>query len=338
MDKKNKYSKMLIRNNANNIYIKHKKGLEMSFAWIFSIIVGVVIIFIAIYAASKFINSGEYGVNTKTAQEIANAFNPLQTTVENGKSDSIELIADTTIYTKCNNIGDFGENRISLSEKSGFSKKWSTPGGDIGVKNQYIFAENSIEGKKIYFFTSSIQMPFKTADIMMMYSSPYCFIQAPEAISNELNGLGAENANIEIKNSAGECSNESIKVCFSSYGSECDANVYCDNFECGAGYVKKNNKDFYFVNGMVYGAVFGSYENYDCNAKRIMKRLGYLGNIYSEKAKLVSIKGCNTGLEADMAQLSALANGYSKEQDLIAVNQQANDIEAKNKGLECELY
>ena len=47
--------------------IKNKKALEMSFAWIFSIIVGGIIIIAAIYAASNFISQGEYKVNTETA-------------------------------------------------------------------------------------------------------------------------------------------------------------------------------------------------------------------------------------------------------------------------------
>lgn len=317
--------------------MKGKKAFEMSFAWIFSIIVGGMIIALAIYAASQFINTGQQGVNTLTAKELTNLFDPLQTSVESGKINSdTKLITDTRIYTDCISEGVFGENRIMLAEKSAFNKKWSEPGGDIGIKNQYIFAENIIETKNPKFFIKPFYMPFKVADVMMMYSEDYCFVNPPVKIAEELNNFISvtNGSGFYVKDSVDKCDVRKT-VCFSG---SCDINVNCNNGDCSAGYVKKEGKQLYFTGGLVYGAVLSSSENYDCNVKRLMKKTEYLAQIYGKKAQFVSIRNCNSGLAIDMAELANLAHSFNKENDIFNIAVKAEDINNKNEVVECQLY
>ena len=135
-----------------------------------------------------------------------------------------------------------------------------------------------------------------------------------------------------------KCGNrENIKnVCFA--GGSCDISVNCYEDSCEGGSIRKDGKEIIFTGGLLYGAIFGSYENYDCNAKRLMNRLSELSNIYKEKAVFISGRGCTTGLEEDMNNLGALAGKYKKLQDLNAIQEKAMEIEEKNRNLECQLF
>ncbi len=330
--------------------MKYKKALEMSFAWIFAIIVGAIIIISAVYIAGKFIiPGGQYRINTETAKQIANTLEPLQTSVEEIKSDSLMLNVEAKLYTNCNLNGEFGENKIEISEKSGFNRQWTERGGDIASKN-YVFAEEEIktnEGKIVYFIVKQLKMPFKTADIVSMYTEKYCFINAPENIEDEINALNSNGnrTNIELKNSVIGCGNGTNKVCFDSQGqNSCDVIVSCNDFECNKGYVKKgSNYEEYFSKALVYGAIFSSKETYECNIERIIKRLNALSKLYSDKAAFVSGKGCDTGLNADLnilTQLTSKFNIKKIETQLPLIESQAAIIEEKNKpeNLVCQLF
>ena len=59
----------------------NKKGMEFGFAWLFAIIVGGVILFLAIFGVSKLIDTSQEEINTKVAVEFANVLDPLQTVV-----------------------------------------------------------------------------------------------------------------------------------------------------------------------------------------------------------------------------------------------------------------
>ena len=75
-----------------------KKGFEFSFAWLFAIIVGAVIIFLAIFASTRFIRTGRYQMDTITAEQLSIIFEPLETGLASGKSNIAELKAETRIY------------------------------------------------------------------------------------------------------------------------------------------------------------------------------------------------------------------------------------------------
>src|SRR3989338_7011518 len=89
----------------------NKRGFEFSFVWLFSIVVGAIIIFLAIYTATKLIGSNEYEINTKTAADLRNILNPLGTSFEDSKSEKIELIKEL-----------FSDNCILFSPKPPFSE------------------------------------------------------------------------------------------------------------------------------------------------------------------------------------------------------------------------
>ena len=77
--------------------LKDKKAIEMSFAWIFAIIVGAVILFLAIYAASRFIDVAKYGSYTEAAKSITILLDPLETGVASSTGTTIGFNRETRL-------------------------------------------------------------------------------------------------------------------------------------------------------------------------------------------------------------------------------------------------
>src|SRR3989344_4176200 len=98
---------------------KTKRGqLQISFAWIFAIIVGAVILFLAIYTATKVIKIGDTAVSAKTGKEISVLLNPLETGFETSVVTLITMPVETRIYNQCSISGNFGRQIIKISQKS----------------------------------------------------------------------------------------------------------------------------------------------------------------------------------------------------------------------------
>ncbi|MEM4625515.1 MAG: hypothetical protein QXJ28_02005, partial [Candidatus Pacearchaeota archaeon] len=208
---------------------------------------------------------------------------------------------------------------------------------DIKLKDHYIFAEELVEGKKINFFVSKLEMPFKVADIMIIYSDTYCFLNPPERIREKISELGRENiTNIKILERADQLRDcVGKKVCFSG---DCEIDINCNDEECNLGYVIKGGRRMYFINELLYGAIFSSYENYKCNLKRIIKRTNKLAEIYYEKAQLITSRGCNSGVEGEMNNFVRITENFRRDEEISDIYQLSKDIEEKNKEALCKLF
>jgi len=314
----------------------NKKGFEMSFAWIFSIIVGAIILFLAIYMAIKFVGIGEYKISTETSDKLAIILQPLETSVEEAGAMTVELTGETKIFNRCYFDDVFGDDRISLSYKS-LGDRWSKESAAISIKNKYIFSDE-VEGKTIYIFVKPFEMPFKISDLIFVYSKRYCFINPVDSIKEEIEGIGLGNStNMIVVDSKAECEAEDVKVCFSGTGS-CDILVRCEDEECETGTVRRDSKTVYFVKSLIYGAIFSSNEEYECNVKRLISRLSQLSKLYQKKSSYISARGCSTGLEAELLSLSKTAGSLKSSADLLFAKNLADTIKSKNKNLVCKLF
>ena len=118
----------------------NKKGfLQISFPWLFAIIVGAVILFLAIYASTTIIKTEKTTLDATSAKEIGVLLNPLETGFETGKTTSITFPTQTRIYNRCNNDGYFGRQIIKVSQLSLGS--WSDSGIDVGFSNKNILPQ-----------------------------------------------------------------------------------------------------------------------------------------------------------------------------------------------------
>ena len=82
--------------------IKNKGYLQISFAWLFAIIVGAVILFLAIYASTRLMSTEQTTLDAKTGKEIGILLNPLETGFESIKATSLGFPVNTRIYNRCN--------------------------------------------------------------------------------------------------------------------------------------------------------------------------------------------------------------------------------------------
>lgn len=305
--------------------MKSKIGMQLPFAWIFAALVGAFILFLSVYIAVKLINTGEEETNLKTGTEIGILLNPLETSFQDSQKSFFSLPVETRIYPGCSERGEFGEQRIRISQIS--FKKWTDTSTNVSFQNKYIFSKNYSQGKKFYVFSKQFEMPFKVADLIYLSSSneKYCFSNPPDNIKEELDSLGQEN--IFTKN----CPADSIKVCFSS-SQNCAIDV---NYEVG--FVKKNSGTFSFSgDALMYAAIFSDKEIYECQLKRLMQRTKNLALLYGDKASLVSKEDCNSNLE--LAALSASANSLKDSRELVMVENIAEEIKQENELADCRLW
>ena len=140
--------------------MKSKSGfLQISFAWLFAIIIGAVILFFAIYASVKLIKT-ESGVSTtETGKEITVLLNPLETGFGEESITVLSLPGDSRIDNSCELFGDFGEQHIGVSERK--SGQWIDTGIDSISYNKYIFSEGGVEGRNFIFFQNLLSFRSK---------------------------------------------------------------------------------------------------------------------------------------------------------------------------------
>jgi len=306
----------------------NKRGyLQISFAWLFAIVVGAVILFLAIFAATKLINTEQTTQDAKIGKEISILLNPLETSFETGKTTSLTLPVETRIYNKCKTNELFGKQGILISQKS--FGKWTDTNIEIEFVNKYLFSENYVEGEKFYLFSKPFDLPFKITDLIYItsYSKKYCFINAPEPIKNEILALNQGNFLIS------DCPDGATRVCFSG-GSNCDIEV---NYNMS--YVKKDGATLYFVDdSLMYAAILSDKNIYECEVKRIMQRAGNIAQLYKDKASFIARTGCNSNLNEELLTLSNTARNIKSSSELSSIRVLAEDIDDKNSFEDCKLW
>lgn len=303
------------------------KGLEISFSWLFAIIVGAVILFLAIYISTKLIGTEQTALDARTAKEIGVLLNPLETGFEEGKVTSMNLPSETRIYNRCYDGGSFGAQRIQVSQKS--FNKWTETDVEVSFGNKYIFSEEYVEGKEFYLFSMPVEFPFKVGNLIYMTSKnqQYCFDNPPESVERTLSAFSLNNVLLE------ECEGDEIKVCFSG-GSDCEVRV---NY--GSKTLEKNNEIIQFESdSLMYAAIFSDKEVYECQLRRLMKRVGSLALLYRDKSVLVSDEECNSNLNSDLLSLMNSVNNYGDSNDLSFLRMSVEQIENKNDIAECRLW
>lgn len=306
--------------------MKNKRGyLQISFAWLFAIIVGGIILFLAIFLSTKLIRTEQTSISAQTGKEIGVLLNPLETGFEVWKTTSLSLPTETRIYNKCNNNGIFGRQIIQISQKS--LNKWTETDIDVGFSNKYIFSEEYVEGKNFYIFSKPFKFPFKVSDLIYITSSSekYCFIDAPQNIEEEISVLNQNNLFVK------DCSNsENIQVCFQ--GDNCDINI--DSY---SQYVEKDGKRLYFEgDALMYAAIFSEPDVYECQIKRLMQRVKNLALLYNDKANFIYQKsGCQSNL--NLLNLINFADNLENSKDLNSISFIIEEIQEQNKGI-CQLW
>ncbi len=302
------------------------KGFEFSFAWLFAVFVGATILFLAIYAATRLIDTGNLQTNTEIAAQLDAVLSPLETNLEASKSYTINLPQETKIFNTCMEQGNFGQQEISTSTNSLGAQ---TPGLSVSFLNKYIFSSNVLQGKQMFVFVKPYYMPYKVADLMIMYDDRYCFVDAPSEVQEDIEWARLPKVNFTADIIS--CARNSTIVCFTS-GNECDVNV-----DIRSESVNKGGKTLLYYGPLLYGAIFSDPTIYSCQVERIKKRTAELAQLYAAKASLIGSDNCAAGLAIDLqgyAEQIRLSEGGSLRQITFI----SKDIGDKNEKLGCPLF
>lgn len=304
-----------------------KRGaLEISFGWLFAIIAGIVIIALAIFFVTKFVNLQQTTMGAETGKEIGILLNPLETSFETAKTTKFTIPTETIIHNICQSDVSFGSQRIMLSQKN--LGKWTDTNVQVSFENKYIFSDADIQGNDFYVFSKPFEFPFKVADLIYLTSSlkEYCFVNSPAEIDEELSNLNQTNIFTD------NCPENSIRVCFGAQN--CDINV-----DYGSRYVRKDGKSLYFeTDALMYAGVFSEPEIYECQLKRLMKRTEELSSLYKGKSDILSGKGCPSSLDNDLIQLNDFTRTFETSKDIISIGSFANELKRNNEISLCRLW
>ena len=320
--------------------MKTKRGV-MEFAWIFAIIVGAVILFLAFYFVGNKLLSQKYEQATIEAQNLDMLLNPFSQFGELKALDTqpIALSRKSTLEFSCQEPRQkLGNNDITINV-----------GGQQGISrivyDKYIFSEKTYETKSLQGLSVPFEMPWRVANLIMIWPQDrkYCFIGAPQFIKDELSGespTGLNISSIAFSQSSDQCPENTNKtVCFSG---NCDIKVTLQNGgSSDRGSTRKSGQTVYFTgNALMYASIFSDSDIYNCNVKRLMARLYSETLVYEEKSRAMTSRGCNMNI--NLVQLKQLANTMSTstltETNINNLMLYAQQIKQQNQGSNCELF
>jgi hypothetical protein len=320
-------------------YKNNKKAFEMSFNWIFALVVGGIILFIAVYAAIKIGYTGNDIGNTEAAAKIVSLLDPMGAGIASGTSDIIKFQSPSRVFIKCDskNNKPFGKEEISFSGKT--FGKYSKEGNSIVVRDKYLFGKNLTEGKEIPFVSFPFNMPFKIGDLIIFLNENYCFYKAPDEIKSNLEDQYALRNFINFTNNTLSCKGKI--VCFDSNVQGCDIKVTsscldtkCDNiYETGQ--VSKDGKNVYYAGNLIYAAIFSDTDIYECNIIRLKGRADGLYGIYLDKMELIIKNGCSS-----VTNLDSLRGTINSSRELSNYYLQSKYADESNQAarIGCKLY
>lgn len=308
--------------------VKKSGFLEMPFGWMFALLAGAVILFLAIFFVVKLTSIEETEQGIVTSNDLGILMSPLEIGFESAKATFLKMPSNSRIYTTCDESGFFGKQKIQVSQEN--FGKISEGGLNASFPNKYIFSENPIEGRNFYIFTKPFNFPFKVSDLIYLIPATkvYCFVNPPNETRKEISDLKIKSV-INVSNKI-NCAG-SISVCFNTEG--CNISVY-NNVNLERNYVKKNGQSLYFAgDSLMYAAIFGDPNQYECQVIRIAKRTKELVNLYEAKQSSVSNRGCPTNLD-----FSRLLDFESSQYFIKNNIQEVNRIKELNEQMTCQLW
>lgn len=316
--------------------MKNKKGFEFSFGWLFAMIVGAAILFLAIYAAVKLISTERTAQETETAKQLELILTPVETGYEEGKTvPAIVFPTETRVYNNCSLNGNFGEQSIKIATSSNLGKKWEEAGFPIVSYNKYIFSPSMMQGKEMYVFSKPIKMPFKIANLLFMWNEEYCFVNPPPEIEEEIVSLNLNKIN--LSDNVAKCNKKAKKVCFVSNIEQCD--VVVNTLQNSVKH--KDKKLVFYDEETIYGAIFSEPDLYECQITRLMRRTSNLALLYNAKSESLAARsnGCSSELQNDLKKFASITEDMNSSKELRNINLVINELETKNEQLAgCKLW
>lgn len=311
-----------------------KRG-DFSFVWLFAIFAGIAILLLAIYGAIRIGETSKVGTDASIAKQITLLTDPLEAGFTAATFGRISFNQLTVIKLECNDF-DFGESIISANSKSNIGDDFSSFVVSTSISDKYIFGRGVDEGETFHVLSKSFNFPYKIADFLILISenNDYCFIDTPSKVKDEIEQLDIPVVFFE------NCSDsDMIEVCFDKEG--CEISVFGKCEDCrdvySKGIVRKGGRNFYYVDSLIYPAIFSDKEIYDCNVNRLIYRGHVSSIVLGRKASLMNARGCTNRLESLLYGWSEVLEG-SDVGDLLELYSDALDIYEVNRFGVCNVW
>jgi len=330
----------------------NKKAFEFSFGWLFALLIGAFILFLAIYLAMNLADNLRLQKETEVGKDIGIILSPVETTLEEGKNTPVTVKQETIIQNDCLTSGDFGTQLISTKIKSGVGDEWrSGESAKSSFHNKYLFSTQEVYAKnKFYLISKPFEFPFKIADLIILWSNEpnkYCFVNFTGRfgfVESTISKLGMDVLQVPDKD---DCPSGSIRVCPPDKGCNNNDIIVYDSF------VQKNGTQLHYVTSsnpndkyaLVFAAIFSDPDIYECQIKRLMLRASALAETYERKAAYLQTidTRCNFNtltnyLNDYITETSQLARDPDKtSNNLGTIKPIAEDINGNNPNL-CPLF
>jgi len=314
--------------------MKKRGAFDFSFSWLFALIVGAFILFLAIFLISKFSGTQTNIQDTKNAKEISVLLNPLETGFEESGKTTLILPTSSRLSTRCLSSDEFGRQTLNL--KSENYDKYSDTGTEISFNNKYLFFEKNIESKSFYIFSKPFNFPFKVATLnyIIPTSQEYCFVFETREREIEEELMKINLSNLELVKELSECNEEAKTVCFDSSG--CSISVDTNDYS-----VEKSNTFVYYEgnSALMFAAIFSDSALYECQLQRLLKRTSSLSHLYSQKYYLDQEAGCAQSSIIDyLLDLETLSLNIDNSNKLSELSYTLSELENKNMRMSCSLW
>ncbi|MEM1577788.1 MAG: hypothetical protein QXM27_02145 [Candidatus Pacearchaeota archaeon] len=281
----------------------NKKSQMQQFAWIFSIIVGALILFFAFFFVSQY--SKQIAIPTKqitlekSLDLLLEPFSAIGSLAEM-RAEIIELPKDIYVEINCNE--DYNEIKAREISHKNF---------DITQKvyEKYIFTKkiNTKSKTKFFAFSLPIEIPFYVATATVIVTNDTCVSSLPYQYR------------------------ENLKEIYDLVKDKVDTKI---EFDCST-----INNPYIDFDGIAVAYLFSDLNNFDCNLDRILRRAINIAEIYKEKAMLMQAKGCNMKnvIYALDNYINAIKNFKLNKQNFLS---SINELNNANSELspECSLF
>lgn len=322
--------------------MRERAGIEASFGWIFSLIIGAAVLVLAIIAVRGFVTQEREVQQTFSAQEVANW---LATTKSGQEASSVPrnltFHAVTRLSVSCFSGGEaLGAQELRVRTRSGIGEPWQDSGAPARFTQSYVFMQEQAEGKQFHVLVKPIHLPYAIGDAVIVLSEKYCFVSPSGEVEDDLALLQSSSGQGTIASVASieQCARNSTSVCF--VGQEGGVSTRCQIVVDvrTKSITTREKQRVNYEDRLALAAIVSSPELYRCQVERMMRRSAELAQLYRKKSELVAVQtgGCSAAVQQELAAYEALTRNASASH-LGTVWQQARQLAAANPAA-CPLW
>lgn len=209
---------------------------------------------------------------------------------------------------------------------------WDENGIPAKAPGLYLFSATPAQGRGFSMLVKPILLPFNIGDSITLWSGSYCFVQPPTDVQDDLALVQGAGHPIIVASKPGDCVRNSTIVCFVAGGAMPGTKSACHVVvDVEQRSVEKQGQRIFYLEPLLYAAIFSEPGLYKCNVQRLFKRAAFLASLYEDKSAFIASRGqgCSSALQADLAAYQVIAqNGTSRS--LAALEDKAKELDAKN--------